>query len=533
MTNSNIISNFFRHVIRPPPVIHADRPLASEVTQMLDAMQLMTSHLYELPSFRTRYAIVEPEWTRIWLWLVALLKPLDAFTPAQSASQELPLTTASRCLMEVFSLLNSIASPTQTSPAEFDYFVNKMLKHHETSRTLAKVWVVSFTRQWSLSVYYPMMQFLIALHSTVGEDSSDHSFHLAVRNAFPNLQLLPTWSAAVEDLCGQQAPSHYPNPDHRFVTANRGMVLAATTFYFQPLPALDNVHIILTQAYALWTQYLDTPRSYLENNCTMSVHCIARFFLRLITTGGPNWMVKALDAKLLYLLAKTLAWNQTGPQSKSESSMFEIVKKILHALLIHSVYRPVWRRIRRNLRDVRSENIQDYLGAGNSWKLWVDLAREFHILPKGLKGGMYKRETHPMNYPPDDTRPMISELAQVQLLFRGLLQAIACRDEIRHSIRAQGLQSSRIVIEFNLTCNPWTWKVYRLVWSDKSQSFLTKFGFRRHHDTVFAIICPVTMKLTKYVARSIHRMALLDFHHEGNKPSKDCLFHMLDDIIRH
>ncbi|KAH7871311.1 uncharacterized protein C8R40DRAFT_1174733 [Lentinula edodes] len=593
MTNTPIASTFFRLVTPSPPVIYANRPLASDVVRVLEVMQAMSLHLWKIPSFQIRYAIVEPEWTRIWTWLMALLKPLDDFVPASPTSKQLSLATTSRCLKEVFSLLESIASPTQSTPTEFNDFVINMMKHPEALPAFAKVWVLSFTRQWSLSVYHPVMQFLIAFRCTIEDTPSDNSFHLAVRNAFPDFQLLPTWSSAIEDLLGQQVPSYSSNPEHRLATANQGMVLAATTL-FLPLPRLDGIHIMLKQIFILWTQCLDTPRScnaYLENICFMSVYCLARFSSRLIVTGGPNWIVKALDAKLLHLMVKTLVWMQIGPQSKSESSMFQIVEQFVNALLIHSVYKSVQKRIRRNLKGVRSESLEGHLGSGSLWRLWVHLTRavcspdaryasvtsfrkalkevcsnekcphqywagKHSRLCSGCLIAIYcsrscqrqdwkaghgnicseanlQRLTHPTNLY-DDARPIIGDLDQVQLIFRGLIQAIECRDAIRHSIRTQGLHASRIVIEFNLTCYPWTWKVSRLAQtSANSHPFLSQFGIRPHHDTVVAVKCPCSMNFTKYAARSIHRKALLKSYHEGNRPSKDCLFRMLDDILCH
>ncbi|KAJ3892057.1 hypothetical protein GG344DRAFT_64910 [Lentinula edodes] len=447
MTDKTITSTFFRLVSQSPPVIYANRPLASEVVRVLEVMQVMALHLYAIPSFQIRYAIVEPQWTQIWRWLMALLKPLDDFVPASPTSKQLSLATTSRCMTEVFSLLDSIASPTQSTPAEFNNFVIKIMKHPKTLPALAKAWVVSFTRQWSLSVYHPVTQFLIPFRSTIEDTPSDNSFHLAVKTSYPDFQLLPTWSSAIEDLCGQQVPSYFSNPEHRLAIANRGMVLAATTLFLHPLPRLDEIHIFLKQVFVLWTQCLDTPRSYdayLENLCFM-------FSSRLIITGGPNWIVKALDAKLLYLLAKTLAWMQIGPQSKSKSSMFGIAEEFLNALLIHSVYKPVQKRIRRNLREViwvpgvcrgyaRFANVTSFrkalkevctnekcphqywpgkhsrLCSGCLIAIYCSRSCQRQDWKSGHRSicseANLQRLTHPTNFLSDDTRPIVGDLDQ-------------------------------------------------------------------------------------------------------------------------
>ncbi|KAH7872431.1 uncharacterized protein C8R40DRAFT_1173534 [Lentinula edodes] len=294
----------------------------------------MTRHLSCISSFGDRFAIVEPVWARIWQWLAALLKPLDTLTDVQPVVNDLSLDPTSRCMLTVFSFLNSIASPTRATLVELGNFTKKLAAQHNAISVLAKVWVACVVKQWSLLVHHNVTQFLVVFCRSMENTPFDNSFRVAVANFCPGSELLPVWSTAASDLCGQ---SPHPDPERRLVAANQGMLIAATTSIFQSFPTLDKVDVTLNHVYILWNRCIDKtrmPDARFEDLHSITIYFLARFSLRLISGGGPNWIAKALHTNLLYLVAKTMDWMQTsvdvvaipGPRSRgsltpSERSM--------------------------------------------------------------------------------------------------------------------------------------------------------------------------------------------------------------------
>ncbi|GAW04639.1 hypothetical protein LENED_006444 [Lentinula edodes] len=133
MANTVAPLKFFRQIVRTPPLIRLGCPLSSEVIQVLDVIHSMTRHLSCISSFGERFAIVEPVWARIWQWLAALLKPLDTLTDVQPVVNDLSLDPTSRCMLTVFSFLNSIASPTRATLVELGNFTKKLAAQHNAT----------------------------------------------------------------------------------------------------------------------------------------------------------------------------------------------------------------------------------------------------------------------------------------------------------------------------------------------------------------------------------------------------------------
>ncbi|KAJ3885850.1 hypothetical protein GG344DRAFT_70171 [Lentinula edodes] len=478
----------------------------------------MTRHLSCISSFGERFAIVEPVWARIWQWLAALLKPLDTLTDVQPVVNDLSLDPTSRCMLTVFSFLNSIASPTRATLVELGNFTKKLAAQHNATSVLAKVWVACVVKQWSLLVHHNVTQFLVVFCRSMENTPFDNSFRVAVANFCPGSELLPVWSTAASDLCGQ---SPHPDPERRLVAANQGMLIAATTSIFQSFPTLDKVDVTLNHVYILWNRCIDKtrmPDARFEDLHSITIYFLARFSLRLISGGGPNWIAKALHTNLLYLVAKTMDWMQTSVDVVvgSDQSIHVVFEEIVELVLLHSIYRKVQRGVCRNMREARSQGLEDGLGAGKLWKLWADLSGEARTrsaryisavcFQNALKescsnnkcphqdwsgnrsqfcGGCLiasycssscqrqdweaghrvlclransKRLNHPLDYRLDDSDLIVGDLDQLHLIYRGLTYAQVHRDEIRRSIRVRGLTFSRILIELDLTSYPWTWK---------------------------------------------------------------------------
>ncbi|KAJ3934880.1 MAG: hypothetical protein NXY57DRAFT_958693 [Lentinula lateritia] len=367
MTTVTIL-NFIRRITRPPPVIDARQPLTLNVIRTLDALRSMSHHLLRI-SFRNRYIIIKPEWPCIWLWLVALLKPFCVFTDSSENSD-----TKSRCILEVFSFLNSIASPNTTPIADPHCFISKLTDSSESIPLMANIWLLSFRTKWPWMVHQAVTQFLIVFAHTTDGSASIEAFGVAVIDACPQSDLLSTWSTAIVDINGRPLPL---DSDPQLITATQGLLLAETTLFFQPLPTLDIIHTTLTHAYKLWSRCLATPFGdvYLENLHLLSVSSLARFSLQLIS-GGPDWIVKSLDSGLLHLVARTLAWMHSLPDLESDQSIYVIFEGIIRMVLYDSAYRRILRGFRHNLKKIQFQNLEGYLSAGRLSKLWEDITSE-------------------------------------------------------------------------------------------------------------------------------------------------------------
>ncbi|KAJ3766057.1 hypothetical protein FB446DRAFT_708945 [Lentinula raphanica] len=369
---STVVSNFSRQVARRPPLIIADRAIPWEANRMLDAMQSMSSYLSNVSTFHARFTIVEPRWARIMLWSVALLKPLDSLIDPQLSVDEHHLGTASRCIAGVFSFLTCIASPGKATNLELKNFVANLANHPQIVAAMAKAWVAFFVRRWTIAAHRAVTRFLVLFGHMVEDTSHDRSFRDAVNSVCPGPALLPTWSTAAIEICASPPPY---SPECATVAASRGLLLAAITVFFHPLPRLDEIHITLDHALKLWNQLM--VNTYPEDLCYISIHSLANFS-SLVISGGPNWAAKALDANLLYLIAKTLAWLQTSLTLELDGSLCDIFEKIVRQLLLYSIYRPVQQGVLRNMK--RAEAPLDftvYLGAGTLWWLWEQLVGEF------------------------------------------------------------------------------------------------------------------------------------------------------------
>ncbi|KAJ3887362.1 hypothetical protein GG344DRAFT_68884 [Lentinula edodes] len=488
-----------------PPIINANQPLTHDTIRTLNSLQDMTRYLLEIPSFQGRYSILESKWAHIW-----------------------------RCRTPVVDLHN---------------FIFSLADSHEAIPIMANFWILFSTTQYTWAVQQAVTQFLVVFIHALDDSAFIEAFRVAVNEACPGSDLLSLWSTTTVDICGRSLPS---NLNLQLVAACQELLLAETTLFFQPIPALNIVHITLTRMYKLWSRCLTTRPTqsvYLENLCSMSVQSLAKMSLQLIS-GGPNWIVKALDAGLLLLLAKTLAWMQSSPDLQLDESIHLVFEGIIRMLFLDSVYRPVLQGVRRSLRELQSQSLDNYLDVEELREWWADLASDVlspnvrdvqtvcfrkalhtvcsnekcnHSSPsdersqlcKNCLGVVYcsrscqrldwkarhrvvcsklkaKRLTHPQDYLPEDQGMHINELDRFQLLVRALTQVKARRDGIVRSIYAQ-----RLVY-------PWTWNVSDQASSNRLREFLLKSGFndRSEADTVFAVIY--------FFARPVRRGALLD-----------------------
>ncbi|KAJ3874303.1 hypothetical protein F5051DRAFT_443451 [Lentinula edodes] len=372
MANADPVSSFLRYIARPPATPDAN------VALTLDVFQSMTLFLSRISSFRTRYNLLKSNWPRIWSWLKALLKPLDAFKDALYAPDDHAIDTASRCFSEAFHFLNSIASASRSTEGELREFVAHLAGDSEVVGVMAKSWVQAFTREWSFAVHRPVTQFLVVFGRMIGGTSADFSFRTAVADVCPASNLLSTWLTALQDFLSQTRSSS--GSERQLAAANRGMLLSATASFFQPLPTLNAIDLTLVQARKLWTWYIKiTPvlDTSLQNLCIISIYSLARFFSLLIS-GGPQWTAKVLDFGLLRLLAKTLNWMQISLDSGRDRSINSVFEEILNTVLLHSIYRAVAQGVRRHLKMAQFQNLAVYLGAGQLRKVWSDLMREIH-----------------------------------------------------------------------------------------------------------------------------------------------------------
>ncbi|KAJ3769381.1 hypothetical protein FB446DRAFT_791441 [Lentinula raphanica] len=230
-------------------------------------MQSMSSYLSNVSTFHARFTIVEPRWARIMLWSVALLKPLDSLIDPQLSVDEHHLGTASRCIAGVFSFLTSIASPGKATNLELKNFVANLANHPQIVAAMAKAWVAFFIRQWPIAAHRAVTKFLVVFGHMVEDTSHDRSFRDAVNSVCPGHALLPTWSTAAIEICASPPPY---SPECAIVGASRGLLLAATTVFFHPLPRLDEIHITLDHALKLWNQLM--VNAYPEDLCYISIH---------------------------------------------------------------------------------------------------------------------------------------------------------------------------------------------------------------------------------------------------------------------
>ncbi|KAJ3898240.1 hypothetical protein F5879DRAFT_995002 [Lentinula edodes] len=493
------VPELFRLLNRQPPIIDRRRPLGPEVLRMIEALKCFTRHLLKISSFQTRYDIVESKWPQIWSWLKALLHPV--LTDAQLD----PPYDTSQYVLTVFSFLNSVIPPS-TPIVGLQKFVLELFNSPETITILGKVWVFFFTLQWPSSVHQATTQFLVVFSRIIDCTPCEIDSRIAVYSACSSSNIFPTWSAATLEVCTQQWS--LLGSESQLITASRGLLLAVTTLLFQPLPALHEVD-------------------------------------KILSLGGSNWVVKVLNANLVYLLAKASAWMNSQLSLDSISSIHTVFEELMHQLLVSSVYRSVVCGIRLNMKTVHSQHLEDHLGTGRLRELWADLrskaygarARSAQIvcLRKGLelicsnkdcpdqclsgkrsavcgccRSTSYcsklcqrqdwltghrtvcahisaTRPIHPIDQHRLQKVPVpLGDLERFQLLLRALLQAKARCDEIRQSIIAQKLENSQIVIEFDLTSYPWSWNILH----QASSVMLREFPH--------------------YIARPVRRAALLD-----------------------
>ncbi|KAJ3911106.1 hypothetical protein F5877DRAFT_73439 [Lentinula edodes] len=358
--------------MRPPETVDANIALT------LDVFQSTTVFLSGISSFRTRYNFLKCNWPRIWLWLKALLKPLDAFKDALYAPDDHAIDTVSRCFSEAFYFLNSIASASRSTERELQELVAHLADDSEVVVVMAKSWVRAFTRQWPFAVYRPVTQFLVVFGRMIGGTPADLSFRAAVADVCPASNLLSTWLTAVEDFLSQTRLSS--GSERQLAAVNRGMLLSATASLFQPLPTLDVIDFTLVQARKLWRWYIKISpvlNTSLENLCIISIYSLAKFFSLLIS-GGPQWTAKVLDFGLLRLVGKTLNWMQISLNSGRDRSISSVFEDILNTVLLHSIYRVVAKGICHHMRMAEFQNFETYLGAGQLRKVWSDLMSEIH-----------------------------------------------------------------------------------------------------------------------------------------------------------
>lgn len=143
------------------------------------------------------------------------------------------------------------------------------------------------------------------------------------------------------------------------------------------------------------------------------------------------------------------------------------------------------------------------------------------------------RLAHPQDHSTDNRElDDIGDLSRYQFLLRALVQARVYRDEIRRSICSQGLDSSLVLIEFDLESYPWTWSVSEQASSNRLPQYLLRVLVSRdqkfkEQDTMLAVICPYSHSHSVYFARPILRNALLDQTHV----SSDDFLCSLDNVL--
>ncbi|KAJ3771926.1 hypothetical protein FB446DRAFT_789158 [Lentinula raphanica] len=517
MARTNITSMFFQQITRSPPLIIANRPPPFEAVRMLTLLKALSGHLSGLPSFQSRGIITEPKWPRILLWLVALLKPLDDFIQPDHPAPERYSDMAGRCVVEVFTFLNSIASALTSTHIELENFITRLASSSEMLIAIAKTWVAFFTRNWPVKAHCEVTSFLVLFSRMIGDTAFEQSFLGAVKNVCPNSQLFTAWSAAIAELC---AETGVPTANRLIQTANRGLLLAATTTFFRPLPMLDVIHVTLAHMHKLWSQIM--TNSFPPGTCYVTMHSLAKFSL-LVISGGPNWIAKALDADLLGLLMKTMAWTQRSFSSPPDTAIHDVSEEILHLLLLNTIYKPVRRRILQNLEGLQTQQFEDTLGAGHLKRVWDVLVDEIRspaarrtstlCFQRALEKSDMISPAHPNDYSHDDNQGPVDlgDLNRLQLLFHAVILAQRNRDHICRLISNQGLQSSQIVIEINFMFYPSTWKVLDQASSPELQLYLSNNrSFMQVDDTMVAITCPCTASTAVYFARGIHRAILLD-----------------------
>ncbi|KAJ3897359.1 hypothetical protein F5879DRAFT_983129, partial [Lentinula edodes] len=480
---------FIRSIASPPPVIDASLPLSPEVIEALDALHLMTRSLSEISSFQSRLCIIEPNWSCIWLWLKALLRPLDAFHDGQSRISALSFDTWSQCVLQVFSFMNSIILPRSSPVSEIQLFIFNLVESPESLEILGKIWVFSFALRWPLPVHQATTQFLVIFSQIIDGSHSGDTFCVAVCDACTILtgsRIVSTWSTAVAEFPRWSVSS---NPNSQSLMGNQGLILAATVMFIQPLPVIQEVDVILSYIRRLWNRCLDGTLFSKNNdigiNLLLSFEYLARFFLRLIS-GGSKWIVKALDYGLLCLLVKTLTSGSLPTLCHTTNSIHTVLEDIIHQLLLNVIFIPVVRRVRHNLSKVRIQGLEDYLGVGRLRKLWSDFESEVYCadayfyrsicFEKSIET-VCSNESCPGNPSPGVRSKLCgacrataycSKSCQKQDWQAGHKKSCkkqlihprdytTCCNEISHYIRIHRLTSSRIVIEFDLTTYPWEW----------------------------------------------------------------------------
>ncbi|KAJ3897769.1 hypothetical protein F5879DRAFT_927576 [Lentinula edodes] len=300
----------------------------------------------------------------------------------------LTFDTCGRCILQVFSFMNSIIIPRKTPVAEIHLFVTKLAESPESLPIFGQIWVFSFALRWPLPVHQATTQFLVVFSQSIDGSHFGDAFRVAVCDACPILtgsRVLSTWSTAIVDFPRWPASS---NSDCQSLMGNQALILAATAMFIQPLPAIQEVDFLLISLCRLWNRCLDASpfsrNSDVGMNLLLSFEYLARFFWRFIS-GGSKWMVKALDRGLLYLLAKTSAWLVLTLR-RSTHSIHIVFEDIMHELLLNVIYMPVVRRVRRNMFKVRSRDLEDYLGFGRLRELWSNLESEVY----GVDASFYR-----------------------------------------------------------------------------------------------------------------------------------------------
>ncbi|KAH7872434.1 uncharacterized protein C8R40DRAFT_1071667 [Lentinula edodes] len=421
---------FIRSIASPPPVIDASLPLSPEVIEALDALHLMTRSLSEISSFQSRLCIIEPNWSCIWLWLKALLRPLDAFHDGQSR-----------------------------------------IKSPESLEILGKIWVFSFALRWPLPVHQATTQFLVIFSQII--DGS---------------RIVSTWSTAVAESPRWSVSS---NPNSQSLMGNQGLILAATVMFIQPLPVIQEVDVILSYIRRLWNRCLDgmlfSKNNDIGINLLLSFEYLARFFLRLIS-GGSKWIVKALDYGLLCLLVKTLTSGSLPTLCHTTNSIHTVLEDIIHQLLLNVIFIPVVRRVRRNLSKVRIQGLEDYLGVGRLRKLWsicfeksIETVCSNESCPGNPSPGVRSKLCGACR-----ATAYCSKSCQKQDWQAGHKKS--CKKQfskVAAFLYLNTLTSSRIVIEFDLTTYPWEWTVLDQVSSSKLSSLFADFP--NEQDTVIGL----------------------------------------------
>ncbi|KAJ3745924.1 hypothetical protein EV360DRAFT_90059 [Lentinula raphanica] len=369
----DIVFRFFQRIARRPPLIVTNCPAPSEVIHMLTLLKAMSAHLSSLPlTFSTRITVLESKWSQILQWLTALLMPLSDFIDPTFPANELYSDATSRCVVEVFTFLNAIASARTSTDVELTTFSTRLASSPEMLAVIANTWVAFFTRPWPIIAHCEVTPFLVMFGHMICNTTFEHSFLVAVRNVCPDCEFLPMWSAAIAELCAQPVT---PIANRMIQTVNRGLLIAATTTFFRPLPMLNEIHITLAQTYKLWNQLM--ANSYPPGLCYTTFHSFASFSLFVIS-GGPNWATEALDADILVLLMRTLAWIPTAFSEPPDESIHDVTQETLRLLLVYSIYKPVRRGILSNLKKVQSQQLEELLGVGTLKQTWDDLVGEIH-----------------------------------------------------------------------------------------------------------------------------------------------------------